>query len=489
MAAARLFSRSTPREVKLIKINYILKMSEAINSIWSQVETLIAGQVSPDTMERWFSNVSINALDEVNIVLKVPNQIYQFWIETNYLAILTGALESVIGGKRRLAFQFGEADPLGETNGASLPRPPSPAKKQASARKPKASERAAQTSGLNHRYRFDTFVVGSNNEFAHAACTAAAQKPGRTYNPLFIYGGAGLGKTHLMHGIGHAILQARPKAKLVYITSECFTNEFIEAIGDASLVKFRQRYRDADVLLIDDIHFFAGKERSQEEFFHTFNTLCDSNGKQVVMSSDLPASKIKNLEKRLVSRFEWGLTAELGAPDMETRLAILRNKAKEWQVNLDAGILEYVAQRVRNNVRRLEGALVRLASFISMNEGVLDLKRVEKLLADFLHDEGSKEVSMQDIQKRTAEFHDVRLSDLLGRKRTAQIAHARQVAMYLCREFIGATYQEIGDAFGGRDHGTVMHACRSIKAKCQKQEKVRHQLDRLHGDLTEPPER
>lgn len=466
-------------------------MSEVSALTWAQLEPLIAKRVSQDTMTRWFANTSIAQTDDTNIVLEVPNQIYQFWIETNYTVEVNEAIEEACG-KRRLSFQFRESDPLA----AAMPQQPETPKPvpteaaipQPSSRKSKAGQKAT-SAGLNHRYLFESFVVGANNEFAHAACQAAASKPGRIYNPLFIYGGAGMGKTHLMHAIGHAILQERPSAKVVYITSEQFTNEFIQAISDGSLVKFRQQYREADVLLIDDIQFFAKKEKSQEEFFHTFNTLCDKNSKQIVMTSDMPASKIKNLEKRLVSRFEWGLTAEMAPPDTETRIAILKRKAQEMCVEVDGNILEFIAQHIRNNVRRLEGALIRLASFGSMNNGHLDLKAVEHLLQDFLHDEGSKDVSISQIQKRVAEFYDIRLSDILGRKRPAQIALAHQVAMFFSRELTGSSYQEIGDAFGGRDHGTVIHACRSVEAKCRDLEKVRRQVDRLHGEFTETPER
>jgi chromosomal replication initiator protein len=465
-------------------------MSEVSALTWAQLEPLIAKRVSQDTMTRWFANTSIAQTDDTNIVLEVPNQIYQFWIETNYTVEVNEAIEEACG-KRRLSFQFRESDPLAAT--PQQPETPKPVPTEAaipkpSSRKSKAGQKAT-SAGLNHRYLFESFVVGANNEFAHAACQAAASKPGRIYNPLFIYGGAGMGKTHLMHAIGHAILQERPSAKVVYIASEQFTNEFIQAISDGSLVKFRQQYREADILLIDDIQFFAKKEKSQEEFFHTFNTLCDKNGKQIVMTSDMPASKIKNLEKRLVSRFEWGLTAEMAPPDTETRIAILKRKAQEMCVEVDGNILEFIAQRIRNNVRRLEGALIRLASFGSMNNGHLDLKAVEHLLQDFLHDEGSKDVSISQIQKRVAEFYDIRLSDILGRKRPAQIALARQVAMFFARELTGSSYQEIGDAFGGRDHGTVIHACRSVEAKCRDLEKVRRQVDRLHGEFTETPER
>ncbi|NCF91805.1 MAG: chromosomal replication initiator protein DnaA [Verrucomicrobiaceae bacterium] len=466
-------------------------MSEVSALTWAQLEPLIAKRVSQDTMTRWFANTSIAQTDDTNIVLEVPNQIYQFWIETNYTVEVNEAIEEACG-KRRLSFQFRESDPLAAAT-PQQPTTPRPVPTEAAipqpgSRKSKAGQKAT-SAGLNHRYLFESFVVGANNEFAHAACQAAASKPGRIYNPLFIYGGAGMGKTHLMHAIGHSILEERPSAKVVYIASEQFTNEFIQAISDGSLVKFRQQYREADVLLIDDIQFFAKKEKSQEEFFHTFNTLCDKNGKQIVMTSDMPASKIKNLEKRLVSRFEWGLTAEMAPPDTETRIATLKRKAQEMCVEVDGNILEFIAQRIRNNVRRLEGALIRLASFGSMNNGHLDLKAVEHLLQDFLHDEGSKDVTISQIQKRVAEFYDIRLSDILGRKRPAQIALARQVAMFFSRELTGSSYQEIGDAFGGRDHGTVIHACRSVEAKCRDLEKVRRQVDRLHGEFTETPER
>ncbi len=351
--------------------------------------------------------------------------------------------------------------------------------------KPQRRHQIPPPPGLNSRYRFETFVVGPNNEFAHAACTAVAEKPGQTYNPLFIYGGTGLGKTHLMHALGHTILGQRPAAKVIYVTSEQFTNDFIQAIGDSSLARFRRRYRAADALLIDDIQFFAGEERSQEEFFHTFNALCDSNGKQIVMTSDLPASKIKNLEKRLVSRFESCLTAKLAPPDTETRIAILKRKAEDWRLcHLDAAILKFVARRIRNSVRRLEGALIRLASFSSMNPGTLDLRKADELLRDFLGAEETKKVTIPEIQKHVAAYYDVRQSDLLGRKRHAQIAQARQIAMHLSRELTNASYQEIGDAFGGRDHGTVMHACRRTQSKCQDQEKLRRQVHHLLDELS-----
>jgi chromosomal replication initiator protein len=461
-------------------------MPELYAKHWNEILELIGARVSKDTMDRWFSHLAVKDLTDDQIVISAPNQIYQFWIETNYLPILTEAVETVVGNRRRLAFQFDQKDPLDavtptdEEVSVVKKRP-----RRATKAKKSTEERIAEA-GLNQRYHFGSVVVGTNNEFAHAACKAVAAKPGMTYNPLFIYGGAGLGKTHLMHAIGHRILEERPNAKISYITSEQFTNEFINAIANGSLVTFRQQYREADVLLIDDIQFFSGKDKSQEEFFHTFNALCDANGKQIVLTSDAPASKIKNLEQRLVSRFEWGLTAELAAPDTETRIAILHRKMKEWSVHVDSALVQFIAERIKNNVRRLEGALIRLASFASMNNRPIDQNEAEKLLRDVLRDETTRDLSIPQIQKVVADFFDVRLSDMLGRKRPAQIALARQVAMYFSREMTGASFQEIGDAFGGRDHGTVMHACRAVRTKTKTVDRLKQQVEHLASDLSQP---
>ena len=337
---------------------------------------------------------------------------------------------------------------------------------------------------MNPRNTFDTFVVGSNNQFAHAAALAVAQAPAKTYNPLFVYGGVGLGKTHLMQAVGQQVTDRKKNFKVMYLSSERFTNEFIDAIQHNTLVKFRKRYRQADVLLIDDIHFLAGKERSQEEFFHTFNTLFDGR-KQIVLSSDRPASEIANLEQRLVSRFEWGLTAELQPPDIETRLAILRKKAEALHVQLAPDVLEFLAQRVRTNVRRLEGALMRVASFASLSGQQVSRETVEQLLRDILQEEAKRTVTIDQIQKKVAEHFDVRLADMTSKRRPATIAFPRQVAMYLARRHTKASLNEIGDAFGGRDHGTVLHACKAVSQRMTKEERVRqlvillnHQLER-----------
>jgi chromosomal replication initiator protein len=336
--------------------------------------------------------------------------------------------------------------------------------------------------GLNPRNTFESFVVGPNNEIAHAASLAVAQAPARTYNPLFVYGGVGLGKTHLMQAIGQFVWAKRKNMKVIYVSSELFINEFIDAIQHSNLVKFRKRYRQADLLLIDDIQFLGGKERSQEEFFHTFNTLFDGH-KQIVLSSDRPASEIANLEHRLVSRFEWGLTAELQPPAIETRLAILRKKADAMQIKLHEDVFQFLATRIRTNVRRLEGALMRVASFASLSGRELTNETVEHLLKDILQEEGRQSISIEQIQRRVAEHFDVRLADMTSKRRPASIAFPRQVAMYLARELTKASLNEIGDAFGGRDHGTVLHACKLVKKRIAEQDNIRQTISYIDSSL------
>ena len=336
-------------------------------------------------------------------------------------------------------------------------------------------------SGFNPKYVFDTFVVGSNNSFSHAAALAVAQAPGKAYNPLFLYGGTGLGKTHLLHAIGQQVLNQKKQHKVSYVSSEKFTNEYIEAIQTSSLAKFRRRYRQADVLLIDDIQFLAGKERIQEEFFHTFNALHEAH-KQIVLTCDRPASEIQGLEHRLVSRFEWGLTTDLQPPDVEVRLAILRKKAHQMSLDLPDEIMDFLAHRIRTNIRRLEGALLRTASYASLIGRQLSVDAVEGLLREILHEEGRQQISVELIQKRVAEHFDLRLADMTSRRRPENIAFPRQIAMYLSREMTELSLSAIGEAFGGRDHGTVLHACRLVKDRMSVDQNVRqavHHLEKL----------
>src|SRR2546430_4057506 len=348
-------------------------MDEKCNQLWQKLSAALKPQVSPDTFKRWFSAVQLVDATDKTLSFRVPNNIYQYWIESNHMAALQAAVVTALGEPRGIKFISTESTPE-EIEAISV------SKQTDSSRDTKPA--SGSSLGLNPRNTFESFVIGPNNEIAHAASLAVAQAPARTYNPLFIYGGVGLGKTHLMQAIGQYVLaKKKNNMKVIYLSSELFINEFIDAIQNNNLVKFRKRYRQADLLCIDDIQFLGGKERSQEEFFHTFNTLFDGH-KQIVLSSDRPASEISNLQHRLVSRFEWGLTAELQPPAIETRLAILRKKARGMQIKMGDEVFEFIANRIRSNVRRLEGALMRAASFASLSGKELTQEVVEHLLKE-----------------------------------------------------------------------------------------------------------
>ncbi|MDQ3118211.1 MAG: chromosomal replication initiator protein DnaA [Verrucomicrobiota bacterium] len=453
-------------------------MEEKCVQIWSKLSTALKPQVSADTYKRWFSAVKLVHANDDSLTFLVPNNIYQFWIESNHMAALQSAVVTAFGSPRKIKFSM---PPDGGM--ASKESPSAVGEEPELVTEPESpSANPGSALGLNPRNSFESFVVGPNNEIAHAASLAVAQSPARTYNPLFIYGGVGLGKTHLMQSIGQYVWAKKKNAKVMYLSSELFINEFIDAIQHSTLVKFRKRYRQADLLLIDDIQFLGGKERSQEEFFHTFNTLFDGH-KQIVLSSDRPASEIANLEHRLVSRFEWGLTAELQPPDVETRTAILRKKARTLQIVLRDEIFDFLAKRIRTNVRRLEGALMRVASFASLSGKELTNEVVEHLLKDILNEEARHAVTIEQIQRRVAEHFDVRLADMTSKRRPANIAFPRQIAMYLARELTKASLNEIGDAFGGRDHGTVLHACKLVKKRMVEQDNIRQTISFIDSSL------
>ncbi len=453
-------------------------MKETYNGIWREIASRIRPHLSADAFQRWFAAIELVQADEMALTFQVPNTIYQFWIESNYLNFVQSAAMSVLGSPREIKFRAEDNRMTGPVVDAHAGRASEPS---AAISHDEDSE-GAINHGMNPRNRFEAFAVGPNNQFAHAAALAVSQSPAKTYNPLFIYGGVGLGKTHLMQAIGQQTIDRRKTHKVMYLSGERFINEFIDAIQHNMLVRFRKRYRQTDVLLIDDIHFLAGKERSQEEFFHTFNTLFDGR-KQIVISSDRPPSEIANLEQRLVSRFEWGLTAELQPPDIETRMAILRKKAEAFHIELAEDILAFLAQRFRTNVRRLEGALMRVASYQSLSGREISRETVEQLLRDILQEEAKKTVTIDQIQKEVAEHFDVRLADMTSKRRPANIAFSRQVAMYLARHHTKASLHEIGDAFGGRDHGTVLHACKTVSVRMKKEDQVRQSIVMLDTQL------
>jgi chromosomal replication initiator protein len=448
-------------------------MQETYNGIWREIASVIKLHLTAEIFQRWFAPIELVQANENALTLQVPNSIYPIWIESNYLNVVRSAAASVLGSPREIKFlslDSGKMEP--SVNREHRPSEPLNAPPQ------DHDLENAVSHGMNPRHRFEGFVVGSSNHFAHAAALAVSQSPAKTYNPLFIYGGVGLGKTHLMQAIGQQTIEKRKIQKVMYLSSERFTNEFVDAIQHNMLVRFRKRYRQADVLLIDDIHFLAGKERSQEEFFHTFDTLFDGR-KQIVLSSDRPASEIANLEQRLVSRFECGLTTELQPPDIETRMAILRKKAEAFQVKIAEDVLTFLAQRVRNNVRRLEGALMRVASYQSLSDGEFSHETVEELLRDILREEARKVLTIGQIQEKVAEHFNIRLADMTGKRRTANITFPRQVAMYLARSLTKASLHQIGDTFGGRNHGTVLHACKAVSARMKKEDQVRQAIVRL----------
>ncbi len=446
---------------------------------WEKVCGALRSSVSPDAFQRWFRAAAW--LGEENGVgtVAVPGEMHQVWIETNYLPELTMAVGQVFDGVREVRIVLGDQEEASAGENGTVR---APLRSRAVSLEGEALEKRIKGVGLNPAHTFASFVVGANSQFAHAACEAVAKKTGVGYNPLFIHGGPGLGKTHLMQAVGQEILRRQPASRVIYLTCEKFTNEFIDAIRRGDIEKFRRRYRSTDVLLIDDVQFLAGKERSQEEFFHTFNTLLDGRN-QVVLTSDRPACEIKSLEPRLISRFECGLTVEMQPPQMETRLAILRKKSADWKVRVEEPVLMFLAEKIRTNVRRLEGALMRVATYASLAGGSVTVEKVEHLLRDLIREEASRQITIDAIQRAVAEHFDVRLADMISRRRPASIAFPRQVAMYLSRSLTKGSLMEIGEAFGGRDHGTVIHACKKVKARMGEEEGLQESVSRIEALL------
>jgi len=456
-------------------------MTNNFEKTWLQASETLRTMVNADLFNLWFDPIRPGSINEDTAVLIVPNDFCAVWLKDNYLELLQDVLAHITGKKLNVQLEINETitdeAPTQATDTANNAADAQPVKRGASTRQRGSSEKP-----FNPKNTFSTFVVGDNNNFAHAAAMAVAQSPGRSYNPLFLYGGVGLGKTHLLHAIGHNVLKENPKLKVSYLSSEKFTNKYIDAIQNNDLAKFRRTYRKTDVLLIDDIQFLSGKERIQEEFFHTFNALHEAH-KQIVMTCDRPANEIKNLEHRLVSRFEWGLVTDMQPPDFETRLAILRNKGLSLGVEVPDEVVEFLAKRIRTNIRRLEGALIRVSSYQSLTGKPVTPSAVEGLLKDVLHEEGRTVVSIENIQKRVAEHYDIRLADMTSRRRPENIAFPRQIAMYLAREMTGKSLNSIGEAFGGRDHGTVLHACRLVRDRMEQQTDVRQAVRYLEGQI------
>ena len=436
--------------------------------LWADACKVLQGMLNADLFARWFAPICALEIQGNMLLLGVANEFSQIWLQDNFLPLVREAVNQV--SKEPLQVRF-----IVDATAVVPALPIVTARKE-------IATRPALDIKLNPRYTFDTFVVGSNNSFAHAAALAVAQAPAKAYNPFFMYGGVGLGKTHLMQAIGHHAASGHKSVKVCYVTCEQFTNEFIHAIQTSTMTKFRKQYRQADVLLIDDIQFLGGKEQTQDEFFHTFNSLFDAH-KQIILSSDRPAAEIANLESRLVSRFEWGLVTELQMPALETRIAILKKKAALLDVKVPERALEDLAERIRTNVRRLEGALIRVASYASLTGKEITIDLLDDLLHDALHEEAKRTITVDLIQRKVAEHFDIRLADMTSRRRPQNVAFPRQVAMYLSRTLTDRSLVDIGESFGGRDHGTVMHACRVIEVKMNADNRLRQTVSHLQTAL------
>jgi chromosomal replication initiator protein len=419
-------------------------MDTYLADLWQKTLKLVHNEITDVSFDTWIKAIEPISIKGDQLYLCVPNDFTKSILESRYTSLISDAVKQVSSKPYFITFVLtSEADKYMD--------------------KPEKTEPEAGeiNSLLNPKYTFNTFVIGNSNRFAHAASLAVAEAPANAYNPLFIYGGVGLGKTHLMHAIGHYILSQNKKVKVLYVTSEKFTNELINSIQTNKNVEFRNRYRNVDVLLIDDIQFIAGKESTQEEFFHTFNALHEAN-KQIIISSDRPPKEIPTLEDRLRSRFEWGLITDIQPPDLETRIAILKKKAELENLEVDDDVLAFIARRIESNIRELEGALTRIMAYSSLTNSTLDVAVADEALKDIISNHRPKKITPELIQKVVADYYQLKVEDLKSKKRNRPIVYPRQIAMYLCRDMTDLSLPKIGELFGGRDHTTVIHACDKI---------------------------
>ena len=453
----------------------------AAAAIWERAKEGLFSVVGDKVYESWFSNLEPAGSDDETMRLSADGEFTAIWIRDNYMDVLSNQISLAASHNMKVEIVAREESPQSEDR-IEAPRT---APRRISATKPSVSPIPPS---INPRNTFESFVVGESNRFAHAAALAVAQNIGVAFNPLFIYGATGLGKTHLMHAIAHFVLKNNPSAAIAYVSSENFVNEYVAALRDGNIANFRKRYRNTDVLLIDDVQFFAGKERCQEEFFHTFNELFNS-GRQIVLSCDKPINEVSDIEQRLVSRFGWGVSVDIQAPDYETRLAILQKKAALLgrDTAIEPAVLELLARKFTKSIRRMEGALTNLIGYASLiNSGnAVTLEKANELLADaFCEENENAAVDIDKIQKKTAESFNIDPSEIVGKRRPANIAMARQIAMYLSRKLTTHSLQEIGRQFGGRDHGTVMHAIKVIGNAMENDENIKRKVDYLLKTLS-----
>jgi len=442
-------------------------MDGGLKELWEKTLNIMKGELSEVSFNTWIKSAIPLSLINDTLKLGVPNNFTKEILETRYRDLLINALKIISPRKYNIEFTVAseESVDLEEKN----------IKKTLSSNVVISDEMSAT---LNPKYTFDSFVIGNSNRFAHAASLAVAESPAKAYNPLFVYGGVGLGKTHLMHAIGHYILENNPKSKVVYVSSEKFTNELINSIKDDKNVEFRNKYRNVDVLLIDDIQFIAGKDATQQEFFHTFNALHEAN-KQIILSSDRPPKEIPTLEDRLRSRFEWGLIADIQTPDFETRIAILKKKADVEGLNISNDVMVYIATKIKSNIRELEGALIRIVAYSSLTNKEITVDLAAEALKDIISSKQSKIITIDSIQDIVSSYYNLRIEDFKSQRRTRNVAFPRQIAMYLARKLTDTSLPKIGEEFGGRDHTTVIHAYEKISESLKEDENLQQAINEL----------
>ena len=442
-----------------------------IKQLWQVVLGNLELSLSKASFTTWFKHTSILDQNEGKIVIGVPNSFTKEWLQNKFHQEILRAVRSVNPDIAHIEYQI-------TSNYRPAPYPPQKIEAEAPADRPVTPKPSTLSTGLNPKYTFQNFIIGSNNELAAAAASAVTKNPGKSYNPLFVYGGVGLGKTHLMQAVGNEFLKNSSPSKVLYVTSEKFTNDFIQAVRDNRAENFKNLYRGVDVLLVDDIQFLAGKEQTQEEFFHTFNAL-HQNNKQIVLSSDRLPKDIPAIEERLVSRFEWGMIADVQPPDFETRLAILRAKAKERGYGVEDQVLEYIAQAVETNIRELEGSLNRLMVFCQLNNTAPSLERVKDVLSQIIFSPKKRSVSPKRIMEIVSDYYNVTVDDLIRQSRKREYVVPRQVAMYIIRKELETSLPMIGEIFGGRDHTTVIHAVDKVQTLSKEKEGLRHEISLL----------
>jgi chromosomal replication initiator protein len=446
-------------------------MDGGFKELWEKTLNIMKGELTEVSFNTWIKSAMPLSMSSDTLKFGVPNNFTKEILETRYKDLILNALKIVSSKKYNIEFTImsEESVDLEETK----------TKKELKNTVVVSDDMIAT---LNPKYTFDSFVIGNSNRFAHAASLAVAESPAKAYNPLFIYGGVGLGKTHLMHAIGHYILQNNPKSRVVYVSSEKFTNELINSIKDDKNVEFRNKYRNVDVLLIDDIQFIAGKERTQEEFFHTFNALHEAN-KQIILSSDRPPKEIPTLEDRLRSRFEWGLIADIQPPDFETRIAILKKKADVENLNVSNDVMVYIATKIKSNIRELEGALIRIVAYSSLTNKEINVDLAVEALKDIISNKHSKQITIDLIIDVVASYFNLRIEDFKSQRRTRNVAYPRQIAMYLARKLTDTSLPKIGEEFGGRDHTTVIHAHDKISEGLKTDEGLQEAINEITKKL------